>query len=71
MATTKNKMNILVSYMCENEMYHGTKNKKKPQVSRADMKEIVGIMSDLVVKQPEAISLLIQNGLKRQAKRKK
>lgn len=52
-------------------MYHGTKNQKKPQVSRADMKEIVGIMSDLLVKQPEAISLLIQNGLKRQAKKKK
>jgi hypothetical protein len=35
------------------------------------MKEIVGLLSDVMVKQPEAISLLIQNGLKRQAKRKK
>lgn len=71
MATTKNKMNILIASLCEKEMYHGTKNKKKPQVSRADMKEIVGLLSDVMVKQPEAISLLIQNGLKRQAKRKK
>ena len=44
---------------------------KKSQVSIGDIREIVGILSDLIYADPEILLILLANGKRRRTKRRK
>ena len=45
--------------------------KKKSSVSIGNVREILSLLSDLAVKDPSCLALLIQNGMKRKKGQKK
>lgn len=56
------KVNELVKHIADREGL-------SKQVSIGNIREIVGIISDLVANNPEALKLLIENGIRRSKKK--
>jgi hypothetical protein len=48
--------------LCEKEVYKSKKNPKKPQVSRADIREIRKLICQEMAKSSLLISAMIENG---------
>jgi hypothetical protein len=60
--TSKSLIAELDKLLCEKEDYKGKKNLKKPQVSRADIREIRKLICKEMAKSSLLISAMIESG---------
>lgn len=58
-------INEAISIIAKGEVYKGSKNPKKPQVSVGNIREIYGLICDLVTADPEHLKLMLDTGIKR------